>query len=84
MRGFSRGPAAVFTVLGIMVARAAPPSVRVRAADSVPGHALAAIEIEDVEIRVAALEQAAELSKSNGNHWREPGDLPCENSASGG
>ena len=60
--------AAVSTLLKIMVDTAAPPSVRVRAADSVLDHAKQAIEIEDVEIRVAALEQAAELSKSHGNH----------------
>ena len=32
------------------------------------GHAKQAIEIEDVEVRVAALEQAAELSKSSGRN----------------
>jgi hypothetical protein len=34
-----------------------------RAADSILDHAKQAIEIEDAEVRVAALEQAAELSK---------------------
>jgi hypothetical protein len=56
--------AAVSTLLKIMVDPAAPHSVRVRAADSVLDHAKQAIEIEDVEVRVAALEQAAELQKS--------------------
>jgi hypothetical protein len=56
--------AAVSTLLKIMVDQNSPPSVRVRAADSVLDHASKAIEIEDVEVRVAALEQAAELSKS--------------------
>jgi hypothetical protein len=55
--------AAVSTLLKIMVDTNAPPSTRVRAADSVLDHAKQAIEIEDVEVRVAALEQAAELSK---------------------
>jgi hypothetical protein len=55
--------AAVSTLLKIMVDANAPPSTRVRAADSVLDHANQAIEIEDVEVRVAALEQAAELTK---------------------
>jgi transposase-like protein len=58
--------AAVSTLLKIMVDTNAPPSVRVRAADSVLDHAKQAIEIEDVELRVAALAQAAELSKRSG------------------
>jgi hypothetical protein len=59
--------AAVSTLLKIMVDTNSPPSTRVRAADSILDHAKQAIEIEDVEVRVAALEQAAELSKSPGN-----------------
>ncbi len=55
--------AAVSTLLKIMVDTNTPPSTRVRAADSVLDHAKQAIEIEDVEVRVAALEQAAELTK---------------------
>jgi len=58
--------AAVSTLLKIMVDTNAPASTRVRAADSVLDHAKQAIEIEDVEVRVAALEQAAELTKSSG------------------
>jgi hypothetical protein len=57
--------AAVSTLLKIMVDASTPPSVRVRAADSVLDHAKQAIEIEDVEVRVAALEQAAELAKGS-------------------
>ena len=38
-------------------------STRVRAADSVLNHAKQAIEIEDIDVRVAAVERAAELSK---------------------
>jgi hypothetical protein len=58
--------AAVATFLKIMVETNTPPSVRVRAADSVLNHAKQAIEIEDLEVRVAALEQAAELTKAGG------------------
>jgi len=54
--------AAVSTLLKVMVDPTVPPSTRVRAADSVLAHAKQAIEIEDVEVRVAALEQAAELA----------------------
>ena len=57
--------AAVSTLLKIMVDTSAPASTRVRAADSVLDHAKQAIEIEDVEVRVAALEQAAELTKQS-------------------
>ena len=57
--------AAVSTLLKIMVDQNVQASTRVRAADSVLDHASKAIEIEDVEVRVAALEQAAELAKSS-------------------
>ena len=60
--------AAVSTLLKIMVDTNSPASTRVRAADSVLNHAVKAIENEDIEVRVAALEQAAETSKSAGNH----------------
>jgi hypothetical protein len=49
--------AAVGTLLKIMVDRNAPASSRVRAADSVLDHTLKAMEIEDIEVRVAALER---------------------------
>ena len=51
--------AAVTTLLKIMVDGAAPASTRLRAADIVLAHTSKAIEIEDVEARVAALEAAA-------------------------
>ena len=54
--------AAVTTLLKIMVDQNAPHSTRVRAADSVLDHAAKAIEIEDIEARVAALERATEAS----------------------
>jgi transposase-like protein len=55
--------AAVSTLLKIMVDVTAPASTRVRAADRVLDHAHHAIEIEDIEIRVAALEQASQAAK---------------------
>jgi transposase-like protein len=55
--------AAVSTLLKIMVDTSSPAATRVRAADSVLNHALQAIEIEDIEIRVAALERAEESLK---------------------
>jgi hypothetical protein len=47
-----------------MLDAATPHSTRVRAAESVLTHAAKAIEIEDIEARVAALEQAAGSGKS--------------------
>ena len=52
--------AAVMTLLKIMVDPNAPASTRVRAADSVLDHGAKAIEIEDIEARVAALEEATQ------------------------
>ena len=56
--------AVVSTLLKIMVDPGAPPSTRVRAADSVLGHSAKAIEIEDIEARLTELERTAEASKS--------------------
>jgi hypothetical protein len=58
--------AAVSTLGKIMLDPAMPPATRVRAADSILDHSAKAIEIEDVEVRVAALEQAAEEAKGSG------------------
>jgi hypothetical protein len=55
--------AAVSTLLKIMVDANAPASARVRAADRVLERANQAIEIEDTQPRLAALEQAAKLAK---------------------
>ena len=52
--------AAVSTLLKVMVDPNSPASTRVRAADSILDHSKQAIEIEDVEVRLAALELAAE------------------------
>jgi len=50
--------AAVSTLLKVMVDPATPASTKVRAADSVLDHAAKAIEIEDIDARVTALEAA--------------------------
>jgi hypothetical protein len=55
--------AASSTLLKIMVDANSPPSCRLRAADSVLSHAAKAIEIEDIEARVAALEEATQKDK---------------------
>ena len=49
--------AAVSTLLKVMVDPATPPATKVRAADSVLGHAAKGIEIEDIEARLSALER---------------------------
>ncbi len=57
--------AAVSTLLKVMIDPNTPASTRVRAADSVLDHAAKALELEDIEARVAELERAAEASKDN-------------------
>jgi len=62
-----QGSAAAATVmLKLMVDGTVPASTRLRAADCVLGQAKNAIEIEEIEARVLALEQAAEQQKSGG------------------
>jgi hypothetical protein len=46
-----------------MVDPAAPAAVRLRAAECVFDHAIRAIEIEDIEVRVTELEQTVEDAK---------------------
>jgi transposase-like protein len=58
--------AAATTLLKTMIDPATPASVRVRAAEAIFSHAAKAIEIEDIEARVAELERAVESSKSSG------------------
>ncbi len=53
----------VFLALKVMIDPNSPASTRVRAADSVLDHAAKAIEIEDLEVRLEALEQSAGLGK---------------------
>src|SRR5262245_58583735 len=55
--------AAVTVLLKVLADPTTPPSVRLRAADSVLDHAAKAIEIEDIEARVAILEQKLKASK---------------------
>jgi len=45
-----------------MLDQGTPASVRIRAAECIMNHSSKAIEIEDVEARVSALERAAEGS----------------------
>jgi len=59
--------AAVSTLLKIMVDQQAPASTRVRAADTILNHATKAIEIEDVSVRLARLEELAKESAKNGD-----------------
>ena len=56
--------AAVATLMKIMVDTNAPASTRVRAADSILDHGAKAIEMEDIEVRVAELERAADAAKA--------------------
>src|ERR1017187_6538890 len=56
--------AAATTLLKTMIDPNTPASVRVRAAEAILNHAAKAIEIEDIDARVEALEQAAFVSKS--------------------
>jgi hypothetical protein len=51
--------AAATTLLKTLIDPGTPPSVKVRAAEAIFNHAAKAIEIEDIEARVAALEQTA-------------------------
>jgi hypothetical protein len=57
--------AAVAVMMKMMVDGSEPGSTRLRAADMVFSHAAKAIEIEDIEARVAELERAAEMAKSS-------------------
>jgi transposase-like protein len=59
--------AAVTSLLKIMVDGNAPASARVRAADSVLDHAKQAIEIDDIQARLNALEQTVKSSNRGGS-----------------
>jgi translation initiation factor 2 alpha subunit (eIF-2alpha) len=56
-------PAAVTTLMKTMIDPNTPPSVKVRAAETILNHAFKGIELEDVVVRVANLERAVETSK---------------------
>ena len=55
--------AAATTLLKVMVDQSTPASVKVRAAECVMTHSAKAMEIEDIEARVSALELAAGTQK---------------------
>ena len=52
--------AAVSTLGKVMLDQDTPPATKVRAADSILAHTEKALEIEDIEARLLALEQATE------------------------
>jgi hypothetical protein len=58
--------AAATTLLRTMIDPGTPASVRVRAAEAIFNHAARAIEIDDIEARVAALEAAAAYGEQRG------------------
>ena len=55
--------AAATTLMKLMVDPATPASTRARCAEAIINFSSKAIELEDIEARVAALEQATEASK---------------------
>jgi len=55
--------AAGVTILKLMTDANAPAAVRLRAAECVFGHAIKAVELDDIEARVSELERAAEEAK---------------------
>jgi hypothetical protein len=57
--------AAVSTLVKVMVDPSTPASARVRAADCILGRGNQGLESEDYDIRLAALERAAGMSKSS-------------------
>jgi hypothetical protein len=61
-------PAAVSTLLKVMLDQNMAASTKVRASECTLNHAAKAIELEDIEARVAELERAAEASKPAGRH----------------
>jgi hypothetical protein len=65
-RGRTIFRAAATTMLKIMIDPSPPASVRVRAAECMLDHAAKAIEIDDIEARVAELERAAAGSSKDG------------------
>jgi len=58
--------AAATTLLKLLIEPGTPASVRARVADSIFNHAAKAIELEDIEARLAELERGMELAKSGG------------------
>ena len=58
--------AAATTLLKTMIDPATPASVRRRAAEAIFNHAAKAIEIEDIEVRVSALEASVAVDRKAG------------------
>jgi hypothetical protein len=58
--------AAATTLLKVLIDPATPASVKVRAAEAIFSHAAKAIEIEDIEARVSALEASVATEKGGG------------------
>ena len=58
--------AAVSTLGKVMLDAETPPATKVRAADSILNHTAKAIEIEDIDARLANLEEATEANKGGG------------------
>ena len=61
--------AAVSTLGKIMLDSKTPPATRVRAADSILNHTTKAIAVEDIEERLAELEQAIEDAKPGATRY---------------
>jgi hypothetical protein len=59
-------PAAVTTLVKTILDANTPASVRVRAAECILNHSMKAIELEDIEGRLADLERAADQSNPGG------------------
>ena len=57
--------AAGVTILKLMTDSNVPPAVKLRAAEAVFSLALKGVEIEDIDMRVTALEASAEAARSN-------------------
>jgi hypothetical protein len=56
--------AAAITMLKLMTDPNVPASVRLRAAEAVFGFGIKGIEVEDIEVRLAELEQATEVNET--------------------
>ena len=57
--------AAGLTILKLMTDPNVPAAVHLRAAECIFTHSIRGIEIEDIEARLTALEEAAEVNKVN-------------------
>ena len=58
--------AAASTLLKIMLDANAPASCRLRAADSVLAHTVKAVELENIEVRIAAIENSMKKREDRG------------------